>query len=1093
MSLLLPAARKLVPALGVGVALGLIEAAVAGSTRPELFLSLREFVRFAAIASCLAVSLQLMLGSVIGVVAHVLTRRASEREELVVTLLTGLATAPAAVWLFWLLSEGRRLRSWQLRPLAVSGAALVCAALAMLLALSLWRLAQASLPRQRAGFIALLLMAAACLGVDQLVLVRLYPAFHIGLSATATLLGAASALLWPFALPRRMRIVRILCGIAVAAGLGGPFWLRATEAAPNLHYAIHEAAPLSSKLQALLRPRLAAVSGKVDAAAVRAPVSVTPGISLRGDDILLITIDALRADRLRTYGSHRDVTPELDRLASQSVVFDRAYTQTPHTSYALGSLFTGKYLRPVLSLPGKVQKHATLARSLRRYGYRTAAFYPPAVFFVDEDRFGDLARDHFGFEYVKEMFAPAASRVEQLREYLNSAAPGHPLFVWVHLFEPHEPYDPAPGFERGDEPEQRYDGEVAAADAAVGALVRVFRNRKPDATVIVSADHGEEFSDHGGHYHGTTLFDEQVRVPLLWSSPGRTPPHRVHSAVQLADLAPTLLSALGVPRDARMRGSDLTGLLAGGPENPALRAFASIDELRMWTDGKHKLICEASQGACRLYDLIADPSESSSISDAEPQLQARFASELSSLVASIPDVEAQSMASGDAWPEALARARLGDASAGPELLPLLGDDRPAVRAETLQACANLRLMAALPIATTLAERDPEQAVREEAALAALTLGDDRWLAAVRGVLLRARPEPAADGGGASSSVLARQPPAGGNMGSDRQLSSSADKAASDRALQPTAAAQRGDAGTDPSAADALDRARRAAFALAAVTPDAEVANVLVRMAADGDVVLSERERALAALGGAHQANVSDALLTLLDDVRLRPAVARTLGQLGGPGVRPALLRALAHERYAEARAAESDALVELHEPRARSLMLRFLGTETGLPGGLEQWANVAGPQRGARGHLYDLRQSNRDNPLQGTWNCHPTEPDGQPAGCSPTRGAALRMTHVPSLRGQARALLQVWSTGATQSLRVGPEEFALRRGRNELSFAVQIDRPALLRWPVRSNPSVTIELVGIVPRQPDIPSPPPEEPLAEPTPGSDGGSSAHAG
>jgi arylsulfatase A-like enzyme len=1085
MSLLLQAARKLIPALGVGVALGLIEAAVAGSTRPELFLSLREFARFAAIASCLAVSLQLMLGSVLGVFAHMLMRRAGEREELGVTLLTGLATAPAAVWLFWLLSEGRRVRSWQLRPIAVSGAALVCAALAMLLALSLWRLAQGGWARQRLGFGALLLMAAACLSVDQLVLARLYPAFHVGLSAAATLLGSAAALLWPFDLPRRRRIVRVLCGLAVAAGLGGPFWLRATEAAPNLHYAIHEAAPLSGKLQALLRPRRAADSGKVDnAVATPPPLNSGPGISLRGADVLLITIDALRADRLRTYGSHRDVTPELDRLASRSVVFDRAYTQTPHTSYALGSLFTGKYLRPVLSLPGTVQKHTTLARSLRRYGYRTAAFYPPAVFFVDEDRFSGLARDHFGFEYVKEMFAPAALRVEQLREYLNSAAPGHPLFVWVHLFEPHEPYDPAPGFARGDEPEQRYDGEVAAADAAVGALVRVFRNRKPDATVIISADHGEEFSDHGGHYHGTTLFDEQVRVPLLWSSPGRTPPHHVLSAVQLADLAPTLLAALGVPRDARMRGADLTGLLAGGPENPALRAFASIDELRMWTDGKHKLICEASQGACRLYDLAADPSESSSISDAQPQLQARFARELSSLVASIPDVEAQSMASGDAWPEALARARLGDASAGPELLPLLGDDRPGVRAETLQACANLRLMAARPIATTLAEHDPEQTVREEAALTALTLGDDQWLAAVRGVLTRARTLPAADGGGNAASLAA---PAAGR---DAGLGTGGQAALTQL---PRAAGRASDANVDTGAAEALDRARRAAFALIELTPDPEVANVLARLAADSDVVLSERERALAALSTTRKPNLSETLLPLLEDVRLRPAVARTLGQLGGPGVRPALLQALAHERYAEARTAEADALVALREPRARSLVLHFLGTETGLPGGLEQWASVGGAQRGARGQLYDLRQSSRDNPLQGSWNCHPTQPDGHPAGCTPVRGAALRLIHVPSTRGQARALLQVWSASAAQSLQIGPEEFALRRGRNELSFAVQIDRPASLRWPVRASANVTLELVGIVPRQPDIPPPAPEEPLAEPTPNADGGSSAHAG
>src|SRR5690606_30494727 len=121
---------------------------------------------------------------------------------------------------------------------------------------------------------------------------------------------------------------------------------------------------------------------------------------------LLVTVDTLRADRLGAYGG-RDLTPSMDALAAEGRVFGRAYTPTPHTSYALSSLLTGKYLRPVLELSRAPTDHPTLPDLLRRYGYRTAAFYPPAIFFVDAARFEALEARGFGFEYRKAMFAPA--------------------------------------------------------------------------------------------------------------------------------------------------------------------------------------------------------------------------------------------------------------------------------------------------------------------------------------------------------------------------------------------------------------------------------------------------------------------------------------------------------------------------------------------------------------------------------------------------------------------------------------------------------------------------------------------------------------
>ncbi|HEY2733854.1 MAG TPA: sulfatase-like hydrolase/transferase, partial [Polyangiales bacterium] len=731
-------------------------------------------------------------------------------------------------------------------------------------------------------------------------------------------------------------------------------------------------------------------------------------------DVLLITIDALRADRLSTYGNQRELTPELDRLAEHSVVFDRAYTQTPHTSYALGSLFTAKYLRPVLALPGAPKQQTTLPQLLRRFGYRTAAFYPPAVFFVDEQRFGNFAHDHFGFEYVKEMFAPAEDRVTELREYLGQAPKDHPLFVWVHLFEPHEPYDPPAKFARGDELEERYDGEVAAADAAVGQLIRVFRGYTGNATVIVTADHGEEFGDHGGYHHGTTLFDEQVRVPLLWSSPGRAVVRRIDAPVQLIDIAPTLLSALGIPRDPRMRGHDLSAILAGGTPDRNLRAFASIDELRMWSDGPHKLICEATEGACRLYDLSRDPTETRDASASEPGIAKQLASELSDMVASIPSVEVLSMQSGDAWPKALARARLGDGTAGPELIPLLGDERPAVRAEAIRAVAALKLKTALPTVTTLESVDADANVRDEAALAALTLGDDSL---------------------------------------------------TDRVTEVLAAARK-------AGAKGLDLARRCAFALLAPESPDDVVSVIIELASDTSATEVERERALTALANAHLVSSVPRLIPLLDDVRLRSAVARALGRLGGPQAKHALLEALSNERYAEARGAEAEALTTLHELRAKAIIRELLGTETGVPGGLELWASYGGPATGPRGHLLDLRSVKHNAALHGAWDCDALPPT-DPPGCTPRSDAALVFARGQTPSGEARAQLRVWARGTNEWLHLSDQAFALRRGYNDLAFALKPQRDQR-RWPIGASRGVRIQLVGILPRVNDIPAPAPE-------------------
>ncbi|HKU37944.1 MAG TPA: sulfatase, partial [Polyangiales bacterium] len=669
-------APRLLPAVITGLCFGLGEALVVAVGAAQLFLSIEEFARFSFVAACLGISAVLLLNRLGACLLALLSPSLKGRARGAFIAVTLLAW-PAIGRALWLLSAGRRLQDVPGRPWIVVGAALLAALVLGVIARGLV-LGQRRLSNGTARFLFLLLLCVAlgALTADTYVLKRLYPALHVALSSFACLSAATASAFLRVRVPTRVRAwVWMVAG--VLAGCAAPFLLRQVARAPNLGFAVEQSAPLSGKLMRVVRPHAAnpaaADSGERISRGDDGPAQ--PGIDLRGRDILIVTIDALRADRLKGLGGRGGVTPVLDELAEQSVSFRRAYTQTPHTSYAIGSLLTGKYLRPVLSLPNAPREHMTLPRLLRRYGYRTAGFYPPAVFFVDEERFSALRDDHFGFEYVKEMFAKGSERVTQLEHYLDGVDAGHPLLVWVHLFEPHEPYETQPEFPRGDEPEQRYDSEVAAADAATGELIRVFRQRRPGATVIVSADHGEEFGDHGGYHHGTTLFDEQVRVPLIWSSPGVARARAVDAPVELIDIATTLLSALQIPRDVRMRGADLSSVLAGGVPSRNLRAFASTDELRMWTDGRWKAICETESDHCRLFDLANDPSELRDRAAEHPQVLGALSTELNELMASLPDVEAMALQGGTGWPEALARARLGDASAGPGLVPLLADAR----------------------------------------------------------------------------------------------------------------------------------------------------------------------------------------------------------------------------------------------------------------------------------------------------------------------------------------------------------------------------------------------------------------------------------
>ncbi len=453
------------------------------------------------------------------------------------------------------------------------------------------------------------------------------------------------------------------------------------------------------------------------------PTFVAPARALDWEnrDIILLSVDALRADHVTGYGYARDTTPNIDALAREGTVFEHAYCPTPHTSYSVTSMMTGKYMRPLLKL-GVGEDSETFAGILRTYGYKTAAFYPPAVFFIDEQRFTSFRDRGLDFEYRKVEFAEPELRKQQVRGYLAKAPPDVPLFLWVHIFEPHEPYvfhaeHPYGPPERPTDTD-RYDSEIATADALIGSIVEMVRAKRKDPIFVITADHGEELGDHGGHHHGTTVFEEQIRVPLVFAGRGVRQGH-VTQPVQTIDIVPTVLSALGIPVPPRVRGRDLGPALSGKPQDGARGfAFAETDDFAMVAENELRLVCERRVSLCTLYDVTHDPAEKADLSRARPDDVLRgkrlmHATELS---------HGRFEGGRTDLPDALRRGLLGDPEVALDVAALLDDVRPDIRVLAAEVSFHLHAKEAIPSLERALSRSEEEPVRRWAALALVRAG-----------------------------------------------------------------------------------------------------------------------------------------------------------------------------------------------------------------------------------------------------------------------------------------------------------------------------------------------------------------------------------
>ena len=376
---------------------------------------------------------------------------------------------------------------------------------------------------------------------------------------------------------------------------------------------------------------------------VEAPPSPSAPALPRIDNLILVTVDTLRWD-LHYAGNPHPISPRLDELAARSVVFDHAYAISSYTGRAIGPLMTGRYPtecpRDAQHFTRYLAGNVFLAERLKQAGFRTAG---AASHFYFEPRFGltqgidtwDMSAQPSGEQETRFADHRVADRAIALLQ--EGARAGGRFMLWAHFFDPHKQYvdhPELPLFGRGER--AKYFREVMFTDAQVGRLLDALAALPGDVAqhtaVVVTADHGEAFAEHGMSWHGVELWEELVRVPLIVYVPGMAS-RRVDVARSQIDLAPTLLGLLGLERPAEeapdaMSGESLLGDLRG--ETVAARPIylelpeGPYNSLRRGViEGGWKLL-ERGVGRFELYHLTEDPGERTNLATTRPADLARM-------------------------------------------------------------------------------------------------------------------------------------------------------------------------------------------------------------------------------------------------------------------------------------------------------------------------------------------------------------------------------------------------------------------------------------------------------------------------------------
>ncbi|HEX6852414.1 MAG TPA: sulfatase-like hydrolase/transferase [Candidatus Polarisedimenticolaceae bacterium] len=394
--------------------------------------------------------------------------------------------------------------------------------------------------------------------------------------------------------------------------------------------------------------------------------------------VVVITMDTTRADRLGAYGNRGGLTPNLDRLAREGSVFDEAISQVPLTLPSHASMFTGRYPATHGVRHNGIYRlretETTLAERLKERGWETAAFVSAFVlnrgFGIEQgfDVFDDVPVNRYegGRDQVYEAERRALDVNKRVAAWLSARPdPKRKFFLWVHYYDPHDPYD-APELADRKLPGEGYDREVAYMDAAIGDLLgRLERAGVLESAIVMAvSDHGEALGEHGERTHGVFLYEPVVHVPWIVRAPGLVDAGaRVKGPVELVDLAPTVLDLVGQPALEAAQGRSLLPRLSGSDDGVGRVAYAESleprlefgwSELRMARDSNFKYV-QAPQP--ELYDLRSDRAESNNLAGNDPERAQEMAGLLAAWESSTTDASAQADASRKLDPEEEAKLR----------------------------------------------------------------------------------------------------------------------------------------------------------------------------------------------------------------------------------------------------------------------------------------------------------------------------------------------------------------------------------------------------------------------------------------------------
>jgi arylsulfatase len=369
---------------------------------------------------------------------------------------------------------------------------------------------------------------------------------------------------------------------------------------------------------------------------------------LRFTNLVVIVVDTLRSDHLPGYGYERETAPVLRRLASEGVQL-QGYAASSWTKPSVATLLTGllPQRHQTISLNDRLPEEAPyLPAILSARGFTSLAFIGNAANLGRKQGFGR------GFEVAKQWMGPPKIHAGEVNRRAFEILPRAkaPYFLWIHYVDPHDPYKPPapwpgsalaeevqPGwFGDGSMPtpaqlqrlKDQYDGEVVEVDQGIGALVGELKQRGllERTLVVVTADHGEEFAEHGWLMHGHSLHEELVRVPfVLWAERGLRPLHS-DTPFALVDFVPTALEALGVEAPAGLDGVSRWPALAEGRAPESAPILFHLDRQEgagvALLETPFKIIERAEEPSDLLYDLAADPAETRPLDGALPRLRA---------------------------------------------------------------------------------------------------------------------------------------------------------------------------------------------------------------------------------------------------------------------------------------------------------------------------------------------------------------------------------------------------------------------------------------------------------------------------------------